>query len=339
MAQGGTLEDRPRYNNSRCFDTFPFPGLSDGSLKDRLRDLGERLDAHRKARQAAHPDLTLTGMYNVLDKLRTGEPLTAKDKDIHDKGLVTLLKQMHDEIDRAVLEAYNWLDLLGSNGPETQDGKTQDTRGEDGETKVSEGGGTRQHDTALGDEPPPAGNIPATDTSPNQNSTIINRHSSSLHALADLLAASGPDAEALTQSLLSRLVALNHERAAEEKRGLIRWLRPDYQAPQECTTGVSPVAPGNHRQDAGGTLQNPASSQSTLDLPVTSPPSSLSSQPSSLAQEWPKALPEQVLSIRNLLPVHGPDPALLSAVFGRKNQKRESQIATILATLEALGKM
>jgi hypothetical protein len=33
------------------------------------------------------------------------------------------------------------------------------------------------------------------------------------------------------QQLLTRLVALNHERAAEEKRGLIRWLRPDFQAP------------------------------------------------------------------------------------------------------------
>ena len=30
---------------------------------------------------------------------------------------------------------------------------------------------------------------------------------------------------------MSRLVALNHARAEEEKRGLIRWLRPDYQAP------------------------------------------------------------------------------------------------------------
>ncbi|MCX6875325.1 MAG: hypothetical protein NTW21_16190 [Verrucomicrobia bacterium] len=38
------------------------------------------------------------------------------------------------------------------------------------------------------------------------------------------------DATSLEQQLLSRLVALNHERAAEEKRGLIRWLRPDYQA-------------------------------------------------------------------------------------------------------------
>jgi hypothetical protein len=31
------------------------------------------------------------------------------------------------------------------------------------------------------------------------------------------------------EEILARLVALNHERAAEEKRGLIRWLRPDYQ--------------------------------------------------------------------------------------------------------------
>ncbi len=37
--------------------------------------------------------------------------------------------------------------------------------------------------------------------------------------------------------LLTRLVALNHERAAEEKRGLIRWLRPDYQNPTKTTDG------------------------------------------------------------------------------------------------------
>lgn len=39
------------------------------------------------------------------------------------------------------------------------------------------------------------------------------------------------DAAVLEQLILSRLVALNHKRAAEETRGLIRWLRPDYQAP------------------------------------------------------------------------------------------------------------
>jgi hypothetical protein len=34
------------------------------------------------------------------------------------------------------------------------------------------------------------------------------------------------------RSLLTRFVALNHERAAEENRGLIRWLRPEYQNPE-----------------------------------------------------------------------------------------------------------
>ncbi len=32
--------------------------------------------------------------------------------------------------------------------------------------------------------------------------------------------------------LLQRLIDLNRERAEEEKRGLIRWLRPEYQNPE-----------------------------------------------------------------------------------------------------------
>jgi hypothetical protein len=38
------------------------------------------LDGHRKRRQELHPGLTLTGMYNVLEKLRAWDVLTAKDK-------------------------------------------------------------------------------------------------------------------------------------------------------------------------------------------------------------------------------------------------------------------
>ena len=50
-------------------------------------------------------------MYNVLEKLRHGEPLTAKDKLIHELGLVSVLKSLHDELDAAVLAAYGWSDL------------------------------------------------------------------------------------------------------------------------------------------------------------------------------------------------------------------------------------
>ena len=34
------------------------------------------------------------------------------------------------------------------------------------------------------------------------------------------------------EDIFGRLVALNKERAEEEKRGIIRWLRPEYQAPR-----------------------------------------------------------------------------------------------------------
>jgi SAM-dependent methyltransferase len=47
LASGGTLEDRPRYSKSRCFDPFPFPAADDGQ-KQRVRALAEDLDAHRK---------------------------------------------------------------------------------------------------------------------------------------------------------------------------------------------------------------------------------------------------------------------------------------------------
>jgi hypothetical protein len=107
LAAGGTLEDRPRYNKTKCFDPFPFPDCTP-ELVDKIRQLGERLDAHRKRQQDLHPDLTMTGMYNVLEALREGRPLTPKEKAIHEVGLVGLLHQIHQELDEAVFAAYGW---------------------------------------------------------------------------------------------------------------------------------------------------------------------------------------------------------------------------------------
>ena len=110
LVQGGTLEDRPRYNKSRCFETFPFP-VATPEQQARIRDLAEQIDAHRKRVLAAHEDLTLTGLYNVMVKVGAGDTaLTAKEKLIHEKGLVAVLKQLHDELDAAVLDAYGWHD-------------------------------------------------------------------------------------------------------------------------------------------------------------------------------------------------------------------------------------
>ncbi len=150
LTQGGTLEDRPRYNKSSCFDPFPFP-VPPEPLKVEIRAVAEELDAFRKARQAAHPKLTLTQMYNVLEKLKAmeaarsfpsplwggargggasaflderhadtptstsspqggGEPLalTPDDERIKEQGLVLILKELHERLDRLVFQAYGW---------------------------------------------------------------------------------------------------------------------------------------------------------------------------------------------------------------------------------------
>jgi len=98
------------YVKSKSFEAFPFPTPST-DLQYQIRDLAEKLDSHRKRQQAQYPDLTLTGMYNVLEKLRSGEALNAKDKIIHSQGLVSVLRELHDELDRAVFSAYGWDDL------------------------------------------------------------------------------------------------------------------------------------------------------------------------------------------------------------------------------------
>jgi len=112
LAAGGRMGmgNDPRYNKTRCFETFPFP-MTKPAVVGRVAALAEEIDAHRKRRQAAHPDLTLTGLYNVLEKLRAGEALSEKDRKINEQGLVTTLKALHDQLDAAVLAAYGWDDL------------------------------------------------------------------------------------------------------------------------------------------------------------------------------------------------------------------------------------
>ena len=271
LKTGGTLEDRPRYNSTSTFSPFPFPALEEGLLKQRIRGHGERLDAHRKRQQAQHPDLTLTGIYNVLQKIRSGEALNAKDKTIHDQGIVSVLKQIHDDLDAAVLEAYGWQQFSS------------------GKFQVS----------SIGNPPPSS-----RETENLKLETTV--------PLADILASGGPNAEALEQVILTRLVALNHERAAEEKRGLIRYLRPEYQASGADTAQQSEI---------GLTGEEAATPEAATPVIL----------------DWPADLPAQVAAIRKLLPSIGQDPESLAACFGRKSAKRTAQITAILDTLKALG--
>ncbi len=112
LRAGGRLGvgNDPRYNKTKCFETFPFPAANEADMKT-IRELAEQIDAHRKRQQATHPKLTLTNCYNVLEKLRGEQPLTAKEKQTHEQGLVAVLRELHDELDCAVFTAYGWSDL------------------------------------------------------------------------------------------------------------------------------------------------------------------------------------------------------------------------------------
>lgn len=97
----------PVYIKTKVFDPFPFPPPGD-ILKAKIRAVAEELDAFRKQRQVEHPDLTLTQMYNVLEKLKVSHPLDEYDETIKDKGLILILKELHEKLDELVFEAYGW---------------------------------------------------------------------------------------------------------------------------------------------------------------------------------------------------------------------------------------
>ncbi|MEO8124218.1 MAG: type IIL restriction-modification enzyme MmeI, partial [Burkholderiales bacterium] len=266
LASGSKLEDRPVYVKTKCFEAFPFPDLEfQPALAAQIAALAEELDAHRKRQQAAHDKtLTLTDMYNVLDALRLGRTLTAKERVTHADGLVSVLAELHDRLDALVLQAYGWADLVPA--------------------LVGKPGGTL-----------PWPEKPAA------------------------------QAEA-EEELLTRLVALNAERAAEEARGLVRWLRPDFQDPARRAAGAAPLPTPTQDEikiDAGSVL--PAKQTLAAVAPARRP--------------WPATLPEQMRGVADLLsaaarPIDA--EAITAAFTGRGPWKR--RVPQILDALAALGR-
>ncbi|WP_324750095.1 DNA methyltransferase [Sphingomonas sp. LY54] len=222
------IGNHPRYNKSRCFDAFPFPGDVDEGRRDQIASTAEALEDLRKNVLSKQPDLTLTKLYNVLEALRAGRVLSPIERDIHDRGLVTLIRQHHNAIDEGVAEAYGW-----------------------GE----------EHRAGTLDE----------------------------------------------ETILARLVALNKEREAEEARGLIRYLRPEFQV----SGHTAPVA-------------------ATLDLgegPVV---------PVSNVIPWPKNLPEQVGAVQSILAA-APAPLAVQDIARSFKGKRAVSVRPVLDALAGLG--
>jgi hypothetical protein len=107
LAAGGTLEDRPRYQKTLCFDPFPFPEPSN-DVRTMIATTAEQLDAHRWSALRRDSSITMTGMYNVVVKLRSGASLTAAERTIHEGAACGVLRDLHDRLDQQVAAAYGW---------------------------------------------------------------------------------------------------------------------------------------------------------------------------------------------------------------------------------------
>jgi len=109
VAAGGKLGvgNDPRYNRTVTFDPFPFPDASPTQRK-KIGAVAERIDQHRKDALTRDASVTLTVMYNVIKKLRTGEALTSKERTVHEVSACGVLRELHDTLDGLVADAYGW---------------------------------------------------------------------------------------------------------------------------------------------------------------------------------------------------------------------------------------
>lgn len=222
LAQGSDLGPTPVYVKTCCFETFPFPEATEAQ-KEAIRAKAEALDAHRKRQLALHDKLTITDMYNALEALRAGEPLEGKLKKAHDDGLVSLLRQLHDELDVLVAQAYGW---------------------------------------------------PA--------------------HLADA-------------DVLEKLASLNAVRAAEEKQGIIRWLRPEYQNSSGKETA---------EQNLSLEVKEKAATRDQV--------------------AWPKEMPQQISAVRDYL-LEVAQPLTASEVAAGFKGTTVQKISPLLDSLVSLG--
>jgi hypothetical protein len=109
LAAGSRLviDGTPRYNKGPCFEAFAFP-VPAPQLRTKIGNLAERIDIHRKAALARGEKVGMTIMYNVVDRLRSGEALTKAEREVHELAACGTLRDLHDDLDRAVAEAYGW---------------------------------------------------------------------------------------------------------------------------------------------------------------------------------------------------------------------------------------
>ena len=124
---------------------------------------------------------------------------------------------------------------------------------------------------------------------------------------------------AFDEAILERLVALNAERAAEEARGLVRWLRPEFQNPHAF---VAPDQPGLD-------VESPDDTEQAEGI------AALAFKP----QPWPKDAVDQVRAVADLLSA-SPVPLSQNDIAARFTARGawKKRLPQLLQMLVALGR-
>ncbi|PPQ44116.1 class I SAM-dependent DNA methyltransferase [Rhodopseudomonas palustris] len=267
------------YNHTDCFDKFPFPDANP-IQKQTIRVIAEELDAHRKRVLAEHPHLTLTGLYNVLERIKAGAvPAAQPSSPGSSRGSTPSRRVAKKDVDGRVKS--------GNDG-----GRSSEV--DDEQSNVLTPDEQRIFDDGL---------------------VLILKE---LHDKLDVAVAEayGWPADLSDDEILARLVALNKERAAEEKRGLVRWLRPDYQIPR--------FAKGVDQQAA---KEEGAQIAAALDLGETK------QKPS-----FPAGAVEQTAAVfAALAAAAAPLDAKGLAAHFKRTKTTEKKVADVLASLARLG--
>jgi hypothetical protein len=110
-SNSSTMGDGLRYTPTDCFETFPLP--ADFEMDAAIATAGQVYHDHRAALMAARND----GMTQTYNRFHDRHK-TAAD--------IARLRELHAEMDRAVLRAYHWDDLAGGAEPRFLDETNED---------------------------------------------------------------------------------------------------------------------------------------------------------------------------------------------------------------------
>lgn len=89
MSEGSTLEDRPRYTPTSCFETFPWPSPGHAT-NESIGEIAASL-VDRRQKLCVEQNIGLTDFYNQVDE-----------------GAWQEIRKLHHELDTAVCRAYGW---------------------------------------------------------------------------------------------------------------------------------------------------------------------------------------------------------------------------------------